>query len=288
MDDLAEVILGLVLAVVIIVAIIAVVIYVVLPAAIFYFLGRQFYNQTQSYQFVNKSRAVLAAIGAVSIIVSFAMVLSCGLPVLIAVPVSVLLFLVAAIVVVAAWAYSKKTPFIDSIDALKKKQDSLKSREKEISKTIGRVRKANEKMQRKYGSMFGEMSKIDGYIHELCGVDARTYTIKKREWGTYFRSMDDGALDEARKVLIAAVKKMAVDNRYERTENSLRLCLVKKEQLERSIGKPASEMRENETKITGLQGEDAAVKHEMETLRSEIARNESTYAAFKATRIVLD
>ena len=288
MDDLIEVLFGIFIAIMVIVALIYVFVYVVLPAAICYLLGKQFYNQLKSYELVGKTKAALAAIGAASIVIALAIVSSYGYEGIAVVPISVLLFLVASIAMLSIWAYTKKKEFIGVRESLGAQQTDLEVKGRETSQTLQRIKRINEKIENKYGNMIREKGKIEDYIRELCSVDARTYTIKKREWETLFKNKDDRTLDRLQKELTAVLKKVNNSSHYEKIENSLKLCLVKLEGINRLTEKPTQDMAANSAKIAKLIRAEAAIKQESERVKSEIGRNEAAYAAFNSSRIVLD
>lgn len=288
MDDLAEGLVGILIAALIIVALIYVLVYVVMPVAICYFLGKQFYKQLKRYELVGKSKVALAAIGAASVVIALAIVSSYGYKGIVIVPIAVTLFLVLAIAMLSMWAYTKKKEFIGVLESLRTQQAGLEIKGREASQTLKLLRRNNERIENKYGSIIREKGKVEDYIRELCSLDARTYTIKRREWEVLLKDKDDEALSRHQKELTSALKCMGNGSPYEKIENSLKLCLAKLEGINRVAGRPASEITANSAQIEELMRAEEAIRQEGERVNLEIARNEAAYAAFTSSRIVLD
>lgn len=288
MDELGEFIGGILIAVLLIVAAIYIFVYIVLPVAVCYYLGKQFYSQVKGCELRSRALATLAGIGFASIAVATSIVYSNGYEGIVVVPVSIVLFLIASTVTLSLWVSSKKKKFTDVLQSLNTKQSGLDARSRQIAQLLERLRKDTESIQSMYGERMREKAKLEGYLRELCESDARTYSIKRREWITLFKGKSDRDLDRLEQELSVTLRRANNGTSQGKVENSIKLCIVKIEFMNRELSKPDERLAANSAKMQELTRQAAATREENERVGAEIQRSEAAYAAFTSARIVLD
>ena len=284
MDDLGEILVGIILAVIVVVALI----YVVLPIALCYYLGKQFYTQLKKYQLVEKTKKVLAIIGGASILIATAIITDSKIHGLLIAPLSALLFLIIAVPTLALWAYTKKRKFLNLKYSSEKRKKSMEAKIKENAWDIEKLTRKNQAIDNKYGSMKKEQEKIDGYLRELCSIDPRTYTILKREWQGEYKKLDDAEIERRKQELATTLKNNRNGQLYRKTEYSIKLCLTKIEELQRTLGKPNNSYDTNKRRIETFQQEKTSLDQDVLRVTNEFNENERAYQAFLTSKIVLD
>ena len=77
-------------------------------------------------------------------------------------------------------------------------------------------------------------------------------------------------------------------NYIKKTEYSIKLCLVKIEEIQRSLSKPKRTYDINRRSIEALQLGKTSLEQELLKVTNEINENEKAYRSFLSSRIVLD
>jgi ABC-type transport system involved in multi-copper enzyme maturation permease subunit len=288
MDDFGGLILGLVFGVLLIVALIHLFVYVVIPGAILYFFGRQFYRQINSYKLVNKTKTVLVLIGLLSLITSAVFVIVNEIPAIVIAPVSAVLFLTTSVTTLALWAYLKKRPYIETLASLYRRQLTQECERKIIAHKLEHLKNKNKTFKEEHGVILQEHKKLEGFMQELCGNDTRTYTIKKREWENQYKSVNNEVLALQGKKLAFTLRRANNNTEHEKIENSIKLTLLKLETIRRTIGKPLSEITDNELKIRNFEKSHNATQTELQNTTAEILAKKRAFNSFTSAGIVLD
>jgi len=288
MDDLAGAIFGLIIACVIIVALIYLLVYVIIPGAICVFLGRAFYRQLKQYQLSNKAKWVLVGVGAVSIAVSATAVISLGYPHWVIIPASALGFLLLSIPTLAGWAYSKKKIFLDIIHQLEGKRSQLNFERDRTRQDLEYFSRNISRLNQDHQHYLEESGRIEGHLRDLCNFDARTYSIKRREWEGELASLNPDALETMKKRLIKEVKQVGSENLSEKINLSIPIALINLQLLEKKSGNPRRELLKNEARVRDLTGKQDNLNQAIEEIDRELSRNQSAYKGFSQSRIVLD
>jgi hypothetical protein len=288
MDELGEFIGGLIIAVLVIIALIYVFVCVVLPAALCYYLGKQFYNQMKKCELGSKAKLTLGIIGGVSILIAAALVSNTGINGFVIAPLSGLIFLLIAVPVLAIWVYSKKKRFLDVRYGLQSDKSDLEAQMRAKKNGIDRFQRKNDALKTKFEQTIQGKERFEKYTAELCEADPRTYTILKREWTESYSKMTDKEIEEQEKEYKRRLKQGNRTETSKKTEYAIRLCLLQIEGIKRITGRPLQTIAANAEKIQGMERERAELNKKLTKVTEEISRNESAYQAFLNSRIVLD
>lgn len=288
MDDLGEFLVGLIVAVLVIVALIYLFVYVVLPVALCYYLGKQFYAQMKRCELGRQAKITLGIIGGASILLAAALVNDSGIHGFFIAPLSGLIFLVTAVLTLAIWVYAKKKRFLNVRYDLQIEKSDIETQMRTCRNGINRLQKRNEALKTKFNQTIQEQERLEKYTAELCETDPRTYTILKREWTENYSKMADKEIEEQEKKLASRLKKSNRGEASRKTEDAIRLCLIKIEGIKRMTGQPLQTITANTEKIQALEQERTDLQQNIAKVTEKINRNESAYQAFLNSRIVLD
>jgi len=288
MDDLVEGLFGLFIGIAIAVALIMVIVYVVLPCAIIYFLGRTFYRQINTYRIVEKTQWVLMLIGLTSIGISTAIVAGAGINNLLIIPVSLFLFIALSVLTLGLWAFSKRAEFIKTRHLLQIERFRTEQKLKTTRKRLEHLNQHIEELKNEHGELIHHGEKLNGYLKELCMIDAQTYTIKIREWKEEVERMSVEEMAGLKKRLVSELKRHEDIDHYTTVENSIKLCLIKQREIESMSNSPVNALKRAEAEIEALQRELRFLERVRANIESKHQENERAYKRLLSSGIVLD
>ncbi|MGH8545605.1 MAG: hypothetical protein ACREX3_18670 [Gammaproteobacteria bacterium] len=291
MDDLAEGLVGFFL----VLFLIGVALYLVILAIPFvlyglsvYYSGRQFHRQTARYQLTEKSYGAMVGVGIFSALLSLIAVTSAGGHPLLAVPVAVLLFLLAAICILGVWASAKRTPYQTRIRSLEEERDNRLSRIGAIELRLSALNEQNERINEHYGGLIEEKQRLGMLVREMSLSDAQVWTIRKKEWEKEFSALADQQLDQRKKSLLSILSSRRREKSEKRLPLVLPASLLRIEELNREAGKPLVRLEKNREAIDRFTLEKQALGREQEEISREHTREQAAYQAFLSSRIVLN
>jgi hypothetical protein len=288
MDDLAGALIGILFAVMLIVAAIYILIYLVVPAAICFFIGRTFYRQIKNYQLGKKSKTALGLVGAASILISTVVILGEGCPGLLIAPLSGILFILMAIPTLGLWAYSKRKFFYDLRESLRQEQSRIEADGRKATTKTDQAKNKINRIKQDYEDLLREKDRLEGIVTELCGSDAQTYSLLRREWERQFTGLSKMELERHQKELGEALKRLEKSRTHEKTEKMIRHCLATMEVIGRIIGRPLQEMAEAKTLLDELERAGQRLSRETARVAEQIRKNDGKLANFNRSRVVLD
>jgi len=291
MDDLAEGLVGFFLVLLLIGAALYLLI-LAIPFILYglsvYYSGRQFRRQTARYQLTEKSYAVLVGVGIFSALFSLIVITSAGGHPLLAVPVAVLIFLVAAICVLGIWASSKRSSHQLRIRSLQEERDTRLSRIGTIELRLNALNEQNERINHHYGVLIEEKQRLGMLVREMSLSDAQVWTIRKKEWEKEFSALSDPQLEQRKKSLLSVLSSRRGEESEKRLPVVLQASLLRIEELNREAGKPLVTLENNREAIDRLTAENQALGREQEEISREHTRAQAAYQAFLSSRIVLN
>jgi len=271
-------ILGLLLALIAIFALI-VLIGLILYGAAVYYAGRHLRIQlTQRYKLTKTSALALVGVGLVMLALS---VLAPSLTFL-----WLLLFLGAAILIIELWALAKCWPYLRDIRRQRSKareySDQLKGVRQQMDELSQRIRHLEEH----YGRPLREQEELEQILRALCHWDAENLTLKCRQHQQEFAKLTSAELRRAKSEAIAQAK--AQKHSEKQIHFTLKASLLRLEELERLVGEKGEALRKNRYALECKTHEEQELRQKLLAAQQELARLESTYQAFRASRIALD
>lgn len=288
MDELGEFIAGILIAFLIIIAMIYIFVYIVIPVAVCYYLGKEFYNQMKKCKLGGQAKLTLGIIGGLSILIAALLVRDAGINGFVIAPLSVLIFLLIAVPVIAIWIYTKKKRFLDVRHDLQSQEADLEIKIIVNEHNIELLQNENNSLKSEIELTIKNEEQLEKYVAELCETAPRAYTILKREWTEGYSKMEDKEIEEQSIEYKNNLNQINRTETIKKTEYAIRFCLIQIERIKRINRQPLQAIASNTEKIQALEQEVTVLKEKIARVTEQINRNENAYQSFLDSRVVLD
>lgn len=256
-------------------------------AAIYYSIRHLRLQLTRRYRLTSTSAMALVVISLGSLLLAMLLFYAyAGIPWFAALILVAPLILGEAILTLELWALSKRLPYRREILWQRREIRWHQARLAELERMREALSRRIQGLEDRYGRPFQEQAELEEIVRGLCRGDAENLALKRRQWEKEFQHLSDRELRRQKREALAKVK--ARERLEERVPSAIRASLLRLEELERLVGEKAEALGRHQRALERKAREEQELHQKLVEAQQELARLESGYRAFRASRIVLD
>lgn len=271
-------------------------------AAIAYFSGRHFHAQvTHRYRLTFESSLLLALLVLLSLIGASLIVRSTDtvtIPLqLLFQPVEIpsdwlffplwaLCFLVAAVVSLEIWGWTKRRPYIQQIRALRDQEEKTATEKRSLERQAEHIRSRLQRIDQAHGAQIRQQEELEELALELLqrGNPRVLGVVRRRRAAALAREKEKELAHREQEVL----RELEHAPEEQRLLKALEAVDIRLERLKRRIGRPSEERRAYQEQLSRCEHRRQTLIQKLQSLRAERERAEGRYQALLRSRITLD